>query len=183
VKLITANIPTHFVGLTKDAVSFFAKEYWSEKERNSVDEIKVVFLKFPRTSDVVAYTDHEIDPGYNPSLFIIEFNNTRYKDIKPNWYVRTIFHEMVHIGQIATGQLRTTSKAWYFKSTKYPDGTPYWKMPWEFPAYGIEVCAYKLFEERFPQYELKQFKVQYNGCEKSGWKPPKNKRLDPLKNQ
>jgi predicted metallopeptidase len=114
VKLITANIPTHFVGLTKDAVSFFAKEYWSEKERNSVDEIKVVFLKFPRTSDVVAYTDHEIDPGYNPSLFIIEFNNTRYKDIKPNWYVRTIFHEMVHIGQIATGQLRTTSKAWYF---------------------------------------------------------------------
>lgn len=153
--------------MTNVATKFFAKEFWTPKVNDRVEEVHIKFIKMSKLSDAVAMCDYEIDPGFHPSCFTVEFNNTKYQDIKPNWYLRTLFHELVHVGQFALGQLRSTDKNWYWKSKKYPDfGTDainYWKMPWEVEAYGTEICAYKLFEETFPAYGLNRFKPQYNG--------------------
>lgn len=185
-RIRTSRVPKDLHKVTKDAVKFFCENFLHPRTAARIESVSIVYRKFDKEyADSIAYCDPEdSDEQRRPTIFTIEINE-KYRDMKVREYVLTIFHELVHLRQYATGQLRSLndgSATW--KGKNYPEDTVYWLMPWEVEAQGLEVSIYQLFIAKHPGYNLKRYKRRYNGRHMSGWtgakvpvKLPKNQRL------
>ena len=77
-----------------------------------------------------------------------------YKDFVEAPLLQTLAHEMVHVKQYATGELREKMRngeadlIWKNRRWSPPEGQhEYWDCPWEIEAFGREYGLYKRFLE------------------------------------
>ena len=81
------------------------------------------------------------DEDVRPKEFVIRVNN----NLKLSKKLRTICHEMVHVKQYATGEMRymwRPARNTKFQGMLYPDEIEYWDSPWEIEAFGREPGLY-----------------------------------------
>ena len=99
--------------------------------------------------------------GYCTCMDLYDFEIEIHKDLTFEHMMITLAHEMVHVKQYATGELRD-----YVKSTslnrwqgKIVDDSKinYWDRPWEIEAFGREFGLYARFKES--TYETKGYKT------------------------
>jgi len=73
-----------------------------------------------------------------PRMFVIDILRTKKKI---HMFI-ALAHEMVHLKQLATGELKDKKlKAKYIRVWRgeiYEDDISYWDHPWEFEAYGLQ---------------------------------------------
>jgi hypothetical protein len=82
-----------------------------------------------------------VDEESRPKEFLIRVNDS----LKLSKKLRTICHEMVHVKQYATGEMKYMSRParfTKFQGTLYPDEFDYWDSPWEIEAFGREPGLY-----------------------------------------
>lgn len=180
-KLKTSNIPSDLLDLTKIAVDFFYENFFTAVTKDRVEEIVVRFagstasLEYDIDGSMASCDYEEEDNGTHPTDFVIEVANA-YRDIKPRYYLQTLFHELTHADQYCSGRLenRQTKKhvpyiLW--EGDRYEETHEYWKQPWEIEAFGMEECAYRSFIEKHKEYGLK-YNPSFLGRKVSKWLPP-----------
>jgi hypothetical protein len=82
-----------------------------------------------------------VDEESRPKEFLIRVNDS----LKLSKKLRTICHEMVHVKQYATGEMKYMSRParfTKFQGMLYPDELEYWDSPWEIEAFGREPGLY-----------------------------------------
>jgi hypothetical protein len=82
-----------------------------------------------------------VDEESRPKEFLIRVNDA----LKLSKKLRTICHEMVHVKQYATGEMKYMSRParfTKFQGMLYPDELEYWDSPWEIEAFGREPGLY-----------------------------------------
>lgn len=84
-----------------------------------------------------------VDSNHRPKQFCIRVN----KHLQGRRLFETIAHEMVHVKQYATDQLKDYYNAGVrFNNKVYVDDDKgYWLQPWEIEAYGMSYGLYKSF--------------------------------------
>lgn len=84
------------------------------------------------------------DDVYSPKSFQIDVQSS--KDFKE--FLSTIAHEMVHMRQFRTRELKYRENHTNFRGRAYKLSTPYTKQPWETEAYKLEkVLVNKFLKE------------------------------------
>lgn len=132
------------------AAKFYARSLMSDRLVKNL----TVTITFEKTRDDGSCLAEDFE---RPRDFIINLNN-KHKSRKA---LIALAHEMVHVKQYATGELRD-----YVKSTslnrwqgKMIDDSKisYWDRPWEIEAFGREFGLYARFKES--TYETKGHKT------------------------
>lgn len=85
------------------------------------------------------YEDEDI--ATRPKEYIIRVND----NLRLSKKLRTICHEMVHVKQYATGEMKNMwrpARFTKFQGMLYPDELDYWDSPWEIEAFGREPGLY-----------------------------------------
>lgn len=134
-----------------EAINFFLDQLVSKRMKNSL----TLFIKFHDTMH--GYGDCiYLDDTLRPKEFEIniKLNSTvNYKNL-----MQSIAHELVHVKQWCTGEMRDYSKATLigqvsWRKEKYDlSKLDYWFLPWEIEAHGMEVSLY----QHFCRYKRKQ---------------------------
>lgn len=125
----------------KDALNFFAETLMSKRMCNAIS-VKVCFGEKQENTTVWE------DDNHRPREFTITINSkVGYRNM-----LLTLAHEMVHVKQYATGELRDSLRGptlhrWMNKPYDAKD-VDYWDQPWEIEAYGREYGLYLRFRER-----------------------------------
>jgi hypothetical protein len=126
--------------LAKDMVRFCAEKLMSKRLAESL-LIRVEFIdKLDENNEFDGDCGYE-DEDLRPKEFVIRVNN----NLKLSKKLRTICHEMVHVKQYATGEMRymwRPARNTKFQGTLYPDEFDYWDSPWEIEAFGREPGLY-----------------------------------------
>lgn len=117
--------------LLRDGVRWFL----SRKSLNHV-EVNLVRLNDPADH---GYADHvgpyEFDIAINPKASRTDFTK-----------LRTLFHELTHVEQFATGRLASTEKGWFWMGDNM-DHVAYEEQPWEIEANAVESILAELYLE------------------------------------
>lgn len=167
-RIRTSGVPKDLQRITKEGVKFFCENFLHPKTYANIEEIKICFVE--RKGTDIACAGPEDAEEARPRLFTIEFNKL-YLDIRIREYLVALFHELTHVRQFATGQLRDLqdgSTNWRGKN--YPEDTPYWLQPWELEAQGMEKTVEQMFHAARPEWNIKsRFPRKYNGRAGSGW--------------
>lgn len=166
----TSNVPEDLREITKTAISFFVKTFCDAKTASHLVGVKVSFIKFPKEhKESLAWCDYKRVAVGAPTEFKICYND-RLKDMRLREYLLTLFHELTHMRQFASGQLKDLEDGrTKWKGKVFAEDTNYWLLPWEQEAQGMEMTAYQLFAKAFPEYKLKRFSVRYLGRRRSAW--------------
>lgn len=118
--------------LTK-AVDFYADKLGLDKELQDKIELEILVRKGPDRG--ACYTS--CSPKRVPKFFTIELNPD--DDIS---ILQTLAHEMVHLKQFATGELRLMKRCAKWKDNiwtrKKDEMDDYYDSPWEIEAFGRE---------------------------------------------
>jgi len=178
---IDESLPEDLSFITLAALDFFVQNFMDPKAAKAVKHITVKVDKVEGGDvaqvDAINYPEKLAKPKkYNIVL------GHKYKDIQIDRYLRTLFHEMKHIEQYASGRLGYTKRDWDWKwlGKRWSTESEYWLQPWEQEAQGVELSALMLFQKHFPEFRvLTGRKPKYNGRAKSGWKPL---QIQPLTN-
>lgn len=117
--------------LCKDVVCWFVSKYLP---RYKLD-IEILHRGLKKEG-VVGWCD-VVGETYNPRSFLIELDT--YMD--KNTYVRTLLHELYHMLQFVTGDLKIKSSKKYFKGECMED-YEYWQQSHEIFAYWNEKILY-----------------------------------------
>lgn len=134
--------------LIRQAVQYYAELIMSSRLRqNLVIQVEFKHLWILEHCIGGAYPALECDP--RPRDFILEVNS----EMSKRRILMTIAHEMVHIKQYATGQLKYYVKAnkirWedmlFDNEHEVKSDKNYWFSPWELLANGYEPGMYVLF--------------------------------------
>jgi hypothetical protein len=67
--------------------------------------------------------------------------------------IKTFGHEMVHVKQIAKGQLKAEERSFLWRGKRYPLTTRYSNRPWEIEAMSKEEILYRQVREHFRIYD------------------------------
>lgn len=123
-----------------EAAEFYARILMSEKLISNLD-IEIIVEK---DGDVAGSCTWE-DTNYRPKMFSIELSLNSDEDI-----FRNLAHEMVHVKQFRTGELKEMIRAKKIKfngkeysDEYYTNADLYYDAPWEIAAYGTEVGLYR----------------------------------------
>ena len=124
--------------IVKDLTRFCAEMLMSKRLADSL----LIRIEFIKDLDNQYDGDCEyVDEESRPKEFLIRVNNS----LKLSKKLRTICHEMVHVKQYATGEMKYMSRParfTKFQGTLYPDEFDYWDSPWEIEAFGREPGLY-----------------------------------------
>ena len=131
----------------RKAVFFFSNSLLTTRMNKKIN-LKIIFIEdFYKKSKCLG-TCTWTDNNERPKHFEIELD----ANLSPKQTLRALAHEMVHLKQYATGQMKDLysdqSTKWEGKIHKYVDNQPndYWTYPWEIEAYGREVGLYVMFK-------------------------------------
>lgn len=124
--------------IVKDLTRFCADMLMSKRLADGL----LIRIEFIKDLDNQYDGDCEyVDEESRPKEFLIRVNNS----LKLSKKLRTICHEMVHVKQYATGEMKYMSRParfTKFQGTLYPDELDYWDSPWEIEAFGREPGLY-----------------------------------------
>lgn len=139
------------VKITKLAVDSFSKNLFSPQLAKNIS----LKINFHYELGAGGYCDYEFGETGPPRDFTIDILKTR-KKIK---MFLVLAHEMVHVKQIAKGEMKdkyVRSKDEFvtkWLGVDYNEDVSYWDQPWELEAYGLEYSLVAKF-----LVEHKQFK-------------------------
>lgn len=145
------------IKLVKKATFWYADKLLSKRIQKSIT-IKIRFLdNLYKKTGCLGFCEW-VGTNEKPRNFIIELDS----NLSEKATLRTIAHEMVHVKQYATGQLKDYMSAngikWegklFNKNNSINDLEEYWLSPWEIEAYGLEVGLYNLFRTYFKETKL-----------------------------
>jgi hypothetical protein len=124
--------------IVKDLTRFCAEMLMSKRMAESL----LIRIEFIKDLDNQYDGDCEyVDEESRPKEFLIRVNDA----LKLSKKLRTICHEMVHVKQYATGEMKYMSRParfTKFQGMLYPDELEYWDSPWEIEAFGREPGLY-----------------------------------------
>jgi|TARA_B100000085_G_scaffold254941_1_gene254432 hypothetical protein len=83
-----------------------------------------------------------VGTSYNPRDFEIEIQS----NLRPDDYIKTLLHELVHLRQWVRGTLTMKSGKMHFKDKSVSE-FEYMKQPHEIEAYAEEIKLYQLYME------------------------------------
>lgn len=136
------NVPTKLKSEEiRSALNFFAESLMTKRMCNNLN-VRVCFGESLENTTVWE------DDNNRPREFTITVNSkVGYRTM-----LLTLAHEMVHVKQYATGELRDalrgpTLHRWMNKPFDV-NNVDYWDHPWEIEAYGREYGLYLRFRER-----------------------------------
>lgn len=126
----------------KDIAQFCADKLMSKRLSETI-ELRILFVKqLDETNSFDGDCWFEDDDSLGrPKEFVIRVRETMCLAKK----MRTICHEMVHVKQYATGEMKSMSRParfTKFQGMLYPDELDYWDTPWEIEAFGRESGLY-----------------------------------------
>lgn len=125
-----------------EAVPFFAEKLIGSRT------LSVLELSFIRTDmEECGGCEYETT-NINPRSFVIEIS----KKVKGDEFIKTIAHELVHVKQYVTGELKERYKPnfhilWYNNVANITQSTYYYS-PWEVEARELEEKLFDLFKNR-----------------------------------
>ena len=96
---------------------------------------------------------NERDQAYctniSPAGAAREFEITIDADLGKRSMLLALAHEMVHVKQYATGELKynRNQRLHRFQGIAYHPDYMYWEQPWEIEAFGRELGLYRMFTE------------------------------------
>lgn len=136
------------VDLIKEATHWFGEKLLSKRLNQKI----ILNLKFTdnlnKETGCIAFCSW-LDKNHKPREFEFEIDS----NLNEQEMLRAVAHEMVHLKQYATGQIkdfaRTDKIKWEGKiltAKNDADAETYWFSPWEIEAYGKEVGLYALFK-------------------------------------
>jgi hypothetical protein len=124
--------------IVKDLTRFCANMLMSKRMAESL----LIRIEFIKDLDNQYDGDCEyVDEESRPREFLIRVNDS----LKLSKKLRTICHEMVHVKQYASGEMKYMSRParfTKFQGMLYPDELDYWDSPWEIEAFGREPGLY-----------------------------------------
>lgn len=160
--------------LAKDIVSFCAEKLMSKRLAETL-YIRIEFHKDPLDGnnefDGDCYYEDDDTLG-RPKEYVIRVNNNLSLSKK----LRTLCHEMVHVKQYATGEMKCMSRParfTKFQGMLYPEELDYWDSPWEIEAFGREPGLYsrwvderkhtknEIFDNRHIPDEITQEEIEF----------------------
>lgn len=133
--------------ILEQAAQEFALLLLSKKHQNKLD-IRIE-IKRKLEDDCLGFC-YYLSSG-RPSCFLIELLYD--KDITVT--VSKLAHELVHVKQYITGELKHgKNNITLWKGEKYDEKiTDYWDLPWEIEAYGREVGLYtRYYNKHYQRY-------------------------------
>jgi len=147
VKVHLHNVPKNFNHATiKRAVMFFSETLMSKRMCNSL----TVTIKFSETHKQENFEDGCCtweDDYVRPKEFTIILHSYRSQ----SKVLTTLAHELVHVKQFATSELRDMIKSAHvlsWRGHKYDTRKlSYWDYPWEIDAHGRELGLYIRFRD------------------------------------
>jgi hypothetical protein len=164
-----SKVPSDLQEISKKAVAFYLEKFCHPRTVERLVGVKIKFMKFPKENEKeIAWCEYN-EKNLRPVEFSLCFSD-RFIDIRTREYLLTLFHELTHLRQYATGQLKDKyngDQNW--KGQVYPYESEYWMVPWELEAQGMELTAYQLFVAAYPEFGLKRFRKTYQGRSKSSW--------------
>lgn len=108
------------------------------KRLNNLLQIRINFVKdLHDRTESYGETAYYEDCSLPPREFVIDL----YSKLKMRSLLETLAHELVHVKQWATGEMRETKNPFFTKYRKHlvnSDKTNYWDQPWEIEAIGRE---------------------------------------------
>jgi hypothetical protein len=123
--------------LAKSLAEFCLDKLISSRLSNTLD-IRIVFKpKLYKKTDSYGETTYYEDSNIPPKDFLIEIDSK----LKMRSMLETIAHELVHVKQWATGEMRETKDNFITKFKKdiiNSNKVSYWDQPWEIEAMGRE---------------------------------------------
>jgi hypothetical protein len=141
--------------LVKKATKWYAEKLMSSRLTSKI-KINLIFTEnLHKETGCLAFcmwNDHNI----RPKSFEIEID----AKLKKNELLKAVAHEMVHVKQYATCQVRDLIRE---NKTKWEGSTykvnnagseEYWFSPWEVEAYGKEAGLYVMFMQDVKKEEL-----------------------------
>lgn len=142
----------------KRAVEFFAEMLMSKRMCNTLS----VVVKFSKTHRQENFEDGCCtweDDNVRPKEFTIILHS--YKS--EHKVLTTLAHEMVHVKQFATGELKdlmANAHLISWKGSRFDTrNIDYWDYPWEIDAHGRELGLYTRFKEKLIKEKKDEKKV------------------------
>lgn len=169
-RIRTSRVPKDLQKITREGVKFFCENFLHPRTLDRMELIHVKFITVKdKKNDGLAWCGPTFPEDLRPVEFDIEYND-KYTDMRTREYMITLFHELTHLRQYATGQLRDLNNGTTnWRGKNFPADTNYWLQPWEIEAQGMERSVYQLFVQKFPGYKLKRYAKKYNGRHNTGW--------------
>lgn len=143
------------IKLIKKAVKWYASKLMSSRLVSKI-ELDLIFTEnLQKETGCLAFCVWN-DKNIRPRSFEIEVDNKLNKKS----LLRALAHEMVHVKQYATGQVRDLIRD---NKTKWEGSTyklnengseDYWFSPWEVEAYGKETGLYVMFNHSLREEKL-----------------------------
>lgn len=136
--------------MARKALNFFADKLMTKRMANSIT-VNVVFVDGLKKRYKSLGSCCQIDETLTrPKEFEIELDsNLTFRNS-----IKTLAHEMVHVKQLATGQMKeyvnNNNTRWgdkVYENTE-PNNIRYWFYPWEIEAFGMEVGLDVLFRRQ-----------------------------------
>lgn len=124
----------------KEFSRFYFDNFFPEYYRGRIS-ISITFISIKETQ--MDFLDRNWG---RPRTFTINIYN-RYSRMKQ---IQCLFHELTHVRQYYRGDLRVYAyRATTWMGVEYPpdEGPDYWRSPWEIEAYGLGICAWRLWVE------------------------------------
>ncbi|CAB4162729.1 hypothetical protein UFOVP787_100 [uncultured Caudovirales phage] len=129
--------------LCKEAVKFYGRKLLKEKLYHKIS-VTLYFEEFDKRDKNIAYCEWEYDNDRSKN-FIIAVN----KRLNKKQTLLSLAHEMVHLKQYATGELKDylvkPNKSRWKGEIHNLDEIDYWDHPWEIEAHGREPGLYYRF--------------------------------------
>jgi len=126
--------------LAKDVAQYCAEMLMGKRLTENID----LRIEFTNNLDKDNYIEGDCewtDDENRPREFTIRVKETLSLGRK----LRTICHEMVHVKQYATGEMKSMyrpARTTKFRGEYFPDELDYWECPWEIEAFGREAGLY-----------------------------------------
>lgn len=141
------------IGLCKEATKFFSQFLMPS---SLTDKLTITLDFTNKNLDKKEYGFCDfVNNGKTPRNFTVNVKNTFSK----RYILIILAHEMVHVKQYATGQLKEFVRAnrgkWKGDTFNY-DEIDYWFTPWEIEAYGMENGLYVRYKN-FKKQQAKGF--------------------------
>lgn len=122
--------------LCEDVACWFLNEYFPRHEI----QLEILHRSLKRDA-VFGYCDC-VDYKRRPRNFLIELHTHMEREL----YIKTLLHELTHLQQWVTGDLRVKRGKLYYKES-ITDGRDYWSLPHEIEAHAKEDVLYCQYQQ------------------------------------
>lgn len=132
------------IRVCKQAINFYSSLLMSNRLSETL-QLTLEFVPFLKNESFIGFCGWD-DDNVNPKVFTITIN----ENLNRRHTLLALAHEMVHLKQYATNELKDYSakNKVRWRGNKFDiNNIEYWDHPWEIEAYGRELGLYARFKE------------------------------------